>query len=185
MDNRVRDLIVDNLVSLSESTKFVYDVVRKDGSSIMDFVTMKSLIFENNLRLLDSYLPEIIAWMLADCYLSQDMSIKSCVNRISDVNPMKYPAKRAYDFYSYKIRRALLGFVEGVSPEIPWELQYRKFAWLIIRSDKETVRFSRFEENAIVEYLYDNTKFEIFENESIGTNGNEKRYKELSFSIGF
>ena len=185
MDNNEINLIVDDLLKLSESTTFEYKITEKDETSTIDFVKVKSVTFENNLRLFDSFLPEILGWMLAYSYLSQNMFVKSCVKKISEVNPMKFPKNRVYDFYCYKIKRILLGFVKGVNSETPWNLEYRRFAWLIITNNEKTIYFNCFEENKIVEYLYNNAKFKICENNTCTINKEMKMYKELSFSIVF
>lgn len=59
MDNNEINLIVDDLLKLSESTTFEYKITEKDETSTIDFVKVKSVTFTNNLRLFDSFLPEI------------------------------------------------------------------------------------------------------------------------------
>lgn len=63
MDNNEINLIVDDLLKLSESTTFEYKITEKDENSTIDFVKVKSVTFTNNLRLFDSFLPEILGWM--------------------------------------------------------------------------------------------------------------------------
>ena len=63
MDNNEINLSVDDLLKLSESTIFEYKITEKDENSTIDFVKVKSVTFTNNLRLFDSFLPEILGWM--------------------------------------------------------------------------------------------------------------------------
>ena len=53
------------------------------------------------------------------------------------------------------------------------------------KTNEKTIYFNCFEENKIVEYLYNNAKFKICENNMCTINKEMKMYKELSFSIVF
>ncbi len=177
-----------SLLNASRATSFIYEL---EGSNIDDnamneinsieggrkiqnrvkaisdkkvklkFTSMPNSTFENNLRMIDSNLPEIIAWMLTDCYINRDMDIKKAVERIREANPMQFNLTEGHDLYGYKIKSLMVCTALGMVPATRWDGKYDATGgYIVVKSDGDIVCFHIYDRNLLEDYLFCNTKFD-------------------------
>lgn len=159
--NRMSDKTIDMVNNISEGRK-IQDRVRaiyKNGSSLLFKGTRD--IFYNNLFMIDSTLPEIVAWMMADSYLQRDMDIQKATERITNANPLDFDLSLGHDHYEYKLKSLLVAIALGMLPGKTWSGKYEATGgYLVVKDDGDIVCFHIFDRNMLEDYLFKNTKFD-------------------------
>src|SRR5690606_7495139 len=89
-------------------------------SGKLEFKRTASSIFGNNLILIDSVMPEILAEILLLFFTSGHSKLVDLVNEISISNPLEYNLETNHPFYSYKIKRFLTDIALGMMPSKMW-----------------------------------------------------------------
>ncbi len=165
--NEINDNIVNEINSINGNRKIqdrVNEIYSKGIS--LNFSEIKNVVFRNNLRLIDSCLPDIIAWMLQDCYYKRDMKIVNAVERIHSVNPLDYDLSNGHDFYGYKIKSLMVCTALGMLPATPWNGRYEATGgYIVVKKDGDVICFHIYDRNLLEDYLFHNTKFETPKNE--------------------
>lgn len=165
--NEINDDIVNEINSINGNRKIqdrVNEIYSKGMS--LNFYEIKNVVFRNNLRLIDSCLPDIIAWMLQDCYYKRDMKIVNAVERIHSVNPLDYDLSNGHDFYGYKIKSLMVCTALGMLPATPWNGRYEATGgYIVVKKDGDVICFHIYDRNLLEDYLFHNTKFETPKNE--------------------
>ena len=161
-DDAFDDKKMDEINSIVGNKKIQDRVIAilESGASL-NYSKMESCIFENNLRMLDSFLPEIIGHMLADSYANRNMNIVQAVERIREVNPLKYNQQCGHDYYGYKIKSLMVSTALGMLPATPWSGKYEATGgYIVVKGDGDVVCFHLYDRNLLEEYIFYNTKFE-------------------------
>lgn len=177
------------LLNASKPTNFVYkiencklsraDIVRINGintraSKVKDRVSeilkakckltyskVESGIFENNLTLIDSFLPQILAEIVLKFYTSTKSKTIDLVNEIDRSNPLKYNIKNNHKFYEYKIKRFLTDVALGMMPAKVWDGNYDATGgYLIVKENGEVLSYHIYDKKKFEDYLFYNTKLE-------------------------
>ncbi len=141
----------------------IQDRVNKiyDSQCNLEYYTVENDVFYNNLCMIDSNLPKIIEWMMADCYKNRDMNIKRAVERITKVNPLGYDLTKGHDFYGYKIQCLMVASALGMLPAKTWSGQLEATGgYIIVKNDGDVICFHLYDRNLLEDYLFQNTKFE-------------------------
>lgn len=153
---------MDEINAITGSRKIQDRVIAilESGASL-NYSKVESCIFENNLRMVDSFLPEIISYLLADSYANRNMDINEAVERIRKVNPMKYNLQSGHDYYGYKVKSLMVSTALGMLPATPWSGKYEATGgYIVVKRDGDVVCFHLYDRNLLEDYLFYNTKFE-------------------------
>ena len=127
----------------------------------LKFSKIENSVFENNLRMIDSCMPKLMAWMLADCYKNRDINIKTSVERISEANPLKYDFSDGHDFYGYKVKSLMVCIALGMVPAKLWKGQYDATGgYIVVKNNGDVVCFHIYDRNLLEDYLFNNTRFD-------------------------
>lgn len=127
----------------------------------LKFSHIPNSIFESNLRMIDSCLPEIVGWMMADSYRSRNMNIKRAVERMHQANPLNYNLTAGHDYYGYKIKALMVCTALGMLPATPWNGRYEATGgYIVVKGDGDVICFHLYDRNLLEDYLFNNTKFE-------------------------
>ena len=160
--NSFDEYTINTINSISGKRKMqdrVNAIVEKGAK--LKFINIPNSIFENNLRMIDSYLPEIVGWMMADSYLMRDMNIKKAVDRIRKENPLNYNLTNGHDYYGYKIKSLMVCIALGMLPATRWNGKYEATGgYIVVKSDGDVICFHIYDRNLLEDYLFCNTKFE-------------------------
>ena len=176
------------LLNASGSTNFIYKIVgrslsNKDIEKInaidsrskikdrllqinvhkgrLNFVKIDNAVFENNLVLIDSALPRILAEALMLFYTSELSKVSDLVNKLSEINPLQYNLQAGHPFYSYKIKRLLTDVALGMMPSKVWTGQLEATGgYLVVKDDGDVLCYHIYNRNEFESYLYENTKLE-------------------------
>ncbi len=119
-------------------------------------------VFNINLILLDSLLPNIMAEALYKYYTSSSSSLKNIFEEVSSLNPMQYSLQHNHPFYEYKIKKLLCEIAIGMMPSTVWTGNDidATGGYLVIKEDGDVICYHLYHRHEFEEYLYNNTRFE-------------------------
>lgn len=128
---------------------------------VLSFVKPQKQIFNNNLILIDSLLPQILASVLLQFASSSFSSIEDLVQITENKNPLNFDTTNKHLFYSYKIKRFLTDVALGMMPSKVWTGEYDATGgYLIVKADGEILCYHIYNKNEFENYLLANTKLE-------------------------
>ena len=127
----------------------------------LKFQKTESSVFGNNLVLIDSALPKIIAESLHLFFTSTFSTIVELTNQISAKNPLEYNLETNHPFYSYKIKRFLTDIALGMMPSKVWTGELDATGgYLVVKENGEVLCYHIYNRNEFEDYLYSNTRLE-------------------------
>ena len=125
------------------------------------FTKTEKEIFENNLILIDSLLPNILSEIIFEFYTSNLSEIKELVENIEIKNPLNFNTSNNHKFYEYKIKKFLTEVALGMMPGTVWNGIYDATGgYLVVKNDGEILSYHIYNKNKFENYLYHNTKLE-------------------------
>ncbi len=172
------------LINPSGATNFIYQVQGnisddvmgafnslhnfKDKSKLLSerncrlrFHSLTNKIFECNLSLIDSCLPEICANALTKYYMNGIASVKEALCSVAADNPINYDLANQQPFYQYKFKRLLSECAIGMIPSEAWHGHSdANGGCIIVKENGEVLCYHLFNYNAFEQYLFENTKFD-------------------------
>lgn len=149
-----------NAIDTRSKIKDRIEEVKKLGGNLI-FVSLQKDIFKNNLVLIDSFLPNILAEVIKQFYTSYLSTISSLTEEISSMNPLGYDTQFSHSFYEYKIKRFLTDVALGMMPGKVWGGKYDATGgYLIVKEDGEILCYHIYNRNQFEDYLFHNTKLE-------------------------
>ena len=170
------------LLNASKSTNFIYELTKQlNNEQINDinntkifvdkfekltsygtkliFIETEKAIFKNNLMLIDSYLPEIVAHLLQLSSISNQTAIASLTNELRKLNPMRYNLDFNHNFYEYKIKHFLTDIALGLMPSKVWTGKYDATGgYLIVKESGDILAYHIYNKNEFENYLFENTR---------------------------
>jgi len=195
---------MSTLLNASGATNFEFEIVskrgqNKDKSKIglnqilteeedLKFVQIPEITFRQNLTLIESHMPEIVAEMLKAYYLGHQSTIQDVTSYVEKVDPIKMGSHK--HFYEYKVQEFLLAVAFGMQPSKTWDGAYETHGgYIIVKENGELACYHVYDRDKFKKFLFMNTKFEtpsttrhkfgkIYER-------NRKRYIKLNLQIRF
>ena len=156
----------------------------------LNYITLEQDVFKNNLVLIDSLLPNILAEIVKTFFTSTLSSIKDLTENINKINPLNYDNQFAHTFYEYKIKRFLTDVALGMTPSKVWNGIYDATGgYLIVKENGDVLCYHIYNRNQFEDYLFQNTKLETASSSrhDFGKiyNENGKSYFKLNLQIRF
>ncbi len=149
-----------NAIETRSKIKDRIEKISEFGGSL-EFQKTESSIFGNNLILIDSALPKIIAESLKLFFTSTFSTTIELTNQISTTNPLDYNLETNHPFYSYKIKRFLTDIALGMMPSKVWTGELDATGgYLVVKENGEVLCYHIYNRNEFEDYLYSNTKLE-------------------------
>jgi type II restriction enzyme len=125
------------------------------------FTKTEKEVFENNLILIDSLLPNILSEIVFEFFTSNLSEIKDLVENLEDKNPLNFNTSNNHKFYEYKIKKFLTEVALGMMPATVWNGIYDATGgYLVVKNDGEILSYHIYNKNKFENYLYHNTKLE-------------------------
>lgn len=143
---------------ISEHCERIYQIYKRGGN--LNFTRVENAMFNDNLILIDSALPQIIAeCLITDSLMKGDL--KDIVKDVSKQNELGITHKNPYVFYAHKMKQLLLAAALGMTPAKEWIGQYdANGGYIVIRKDGEIICYHFYNQNDVEDYLFNNTRFE-------------------------
>lgn len=135
--------------------------IRKSITSIkttqnhFSFLKTEDRIFNNNLILIDSLLPEILGWLILNSYCSNTTNIEELTKITDKQNPLNYDLTNRHPFYQYKVKKFLLNIAQGMGQSKEWLNNFNLQQKNPIPDILYNTAISEFED-----YLFANTRLE-------------------------
>lgn len=149
-----------NAIDSSSKIKDRLAKITNTGKSL-SFVRTENSIFSNNLTLIDSALPQILAEIIYLFYSTTHTSLKSLVEEISANNPLNFDKNQKHPFYFYKIKRFVTDIALGMMPSKIWTGALEATGgYLVVKEDGEILSYHIYNRNDFEDYLLNNTKLE-------------------------
>lgn len=195
------------LLNASSQTNFVFEVTNFAGtlddvnsiSGIMNrikylnelgakitFVRTDSQIFNKNLRMVDTALPNI----LADILLAYYSNMANSVSRLCEIEGRNNNFDLDCKGVSYKIKNFLRAVALGMVPSREWDTYLSSYGgYIVVKDNGELVCYHLYNDDEFKDYLFNNTKLDTPSTSrhnfgSIYQEG-EKLYIRLNIQIRF
>ncbi len=132
-----------------------------DNNAKIQFVRTENKVFGNNLTLIDSLLPNILADIVFSFYSSSLSYIADLIENAEVRNPMNFDTSYNHRFYEYKIKKLLTEVALGMMPSTLWNGVYDATGgYLIVKEDGEVLSYHLYNKNMFEDYLFHNTKLD-------------------------
>lgn len=163
--NGITDSDMNEINSINKTVIREYMVARMQSlhekASSIEYYSMKDETFEDNLVLIDSYMPQLYGNMILFHYLFIAEKIYDCgtlCDLLEKYNPLNY---RRPHTYSYKIKKLLCAAALGMTPGHLWDgLDNASGGYIIIKRDGDVLCYHIYNRNFFEEYLLKNTQFD-------------------------
>jgi hypothetical protein len=156
------DIQVNSINSISTRSKVrdrLASIHKLQGKLI--FEKTDNRIFGNNLTLIDSAMPNILAEILLKFYHNNISSLRSIVELLEHENPLNFDKSDNHPFYGYKIKNFLVDTALGMMPSKVWEGKLESTGgYLVVKETGDIVCYNIYFRNQFEDYLLNNTKLE-------------------------
>lgn len=153
---------IDTINSINTHAKIrdrISEIKRLGGK--FKFKAMDDAICRNNLILIDSCLPQIIAEILLESNLGGTKNLKEITDIITLQNPLNYDTTYHHQFYEHKVKNFLVATALGMVPHTPWNGKFQaNGGYLVVKDDGDVLCYHFYDRNLFEDYLYRNTKLE-------------------------
>jgi hypothetical protein len=129
------------------------------------FESVVNPIFEQNLKMVDTTFPRILASTLLHAYMSGDLSLDEAVecpallDELSEA--LSLPGPMVIRLVRHKMKELLRQSALGMNPGRQWEGQIEAHGgWLVVKEDGCVVCFHVINDDDFRDYLLSNTKFD-------------------------
>ena len=147
-------------------------------------------VFLENLILVDSCMPQILAWLLYTSFSTGERKLDKLTEMITEANPMGFPMTVNTKHYEAKVKRLLMDFALGMLPGQPWEATDLASGVLVVKPSGDIDCYHVLYKDTLEEYLFHDLKFETasasrheFASIEIDSKGNQ--YFALNLQIRF
>jgi hypothetical protein len=129
------------------------------------FESVVNPIFEQNLKMIDTTFPRILASTLLHAYMRGDLSLEEaveCPALLDDMSEvLSLPRPMVVRLVRHKMKELLRQSALGMNPGRQWEGQTEVHGgWLIVKEDGSVVCFHVINDDEFRDYLLANTKFD-------------------------
>lgn len=189
-----------NNMNVKHGTKFITDVTGrlakiKELGSELRFCGIRQNknnedVFLENLILVDSFMPQILAWLLYTSFSTGERRIDKLTEMITKANPMGFPMTVNTKHYEAKVKRLLMDFALGMLPSQPWEATDLASGVLVVKPSGNIDCYHVLYKDTLEEYLYHDLKFETasatrHDFASIKTDSHGNQYFTLNLQLRF
>ena len=180
--NQQEILDINNILTKSKIKDRILAIKNKGGK--FEFVKTQRTIFSNNLILIDSLLPQILANVVLKFFSSPHSNTENLVKLTEEENPLKFDTTDKHLFYSYKIKRFLTDIALGMMPSKVWTGKYDATGgYLIVKADGEILCYHIYNKNEFENYLLANTKLDTASSSRHGFGEIYEEKGELYFKL--
>jgi type II restriction enzyme len=149
-----------NEIETKSKIKDRLEAIQKHGGKLK-FDSLENNVFNNNLVLIDSLLPNIVAEIIKTFFTTALSSTQNLTDSLNKANPLKYDTQYSHKFYEYKIKRFLTDVALGMTPSKVWTGVYDATGgYLIVKENGDVLCYHIYNRNQFEDYLFANTKLE-------------------------
>lgn len=147
---------VNNLETYGQRIKWLSN----NGYSLQ-FIKVNGSLFQTNLELIDSKLPEIMASLILNSYLKGKTKLNELIEVLNNENPCNFNLKTNNNFYAYKLKRVLVDSALGMKAGKIWNGTFNaNGGYIIVKKDGDLVCYHIYNWNDFQEYLLNHIKID-------------------------
>jgi len=126
----------------------------------VEFHSYQEQVFKLNLQMIDSHLPEIIAFIVKKKYTDRITRITNVIECLNSENPMNYDLKH-HNFYEYRIVNFLIESALGMTSATPWSGIHQVVGGLIVvKQNSEVLCYHVVDFNKFKTYLRNSARLD-------------------------
>ena len=155
----INDYLMEEINSIDTKEKII-DRFKKlySVAESVEFYDVKNTMFRDNLEMIDSKMPEILAHAMVYRYRDNIKQYRDIVELLCKDNPMEYNNN---DIYRYKFKKLLCASALGMLPATRWNgIDEANGGYIIVKSDGEILAYYINNRNAFEDYLLNSTYLE-------------------------
>lgn len=147
--------LVSNINSIQTRHKYIDRVSAIESNNFqLHYYGYEDQTFKLNLELIDSKLPEIIAFAVLEKYRRRITRITDVINNLTLHNPLKYDLTQGHNFYEYRIINFLVEVSLGMTSAFVWNgIHDATGGIIIVKDDSEVLCYHLIEFNKFKAYL--------------------------------
>lgn len=127
----------------------------------IEFYDYEDSTFKLNLQVIDSDLPQIIAHIVKDKYVSRISKFNLVINKIKEDNPMNYDQSQGHEFYEYRLVNFLVEAALGMTSKSVWSGKYDIVGGIIIvKPNAEILCYHLIDFNKFKQYLKNSSRLD-------------------------
>lgn len=135
------------------------NILSKGGK--LHFHKVDSEVFERNLRMIDTIMPEIMSEILLAYYSDRGPTFPELLQSLNDDDIHVLDFDLSVEAYTYKIKSLLKNVALGMVPASPWDgILSAHGGVIVVREDGEIVCYHLYNADAFRNYLFNNTRLE-------------------------
>jgi DNA (cytosine-5)-methyltransferase 1 len=147
---------IDTRTKLKDRINKIYDL---GGQLHFDRVEKDSMDY--NLKLVDSFMPEMIGYMLYEFYINRTSSIKKNITAIHDKGTLNKKINYGdINTLIIKVKKMLVDVLLGFFPGKKWDGKYESNGTIVVKESGEQVGFHVIDICSLQDYLFNNIKFD-------------------------
>lgn len=147
-------------INAIETRTKIIDRMRKicELSDEILFDRLSNKTFAENLMLIDSRMPELLAYALVYHYNNNLNTCQDVVDRLSQIDPLK---TQVSNFYSHKFKKLLCATALGMTPSKTWNGEDEaNGGYIVVTKNGDVLAYHIYNRDFFEKYLLKNTKFE-------------------------
>ena len=153
------DSDIESINNINSGSKIQDRVNKTLQSAKLEFIKTEKTVFQNNLVLIDSCLPKILAELIVLFNAEKECNLQKLVSIIEKENPLKYNSSDGHKFYDYKIKRLLTDCALGMTSKKVWTGQLDTTGgYLIVKENGDIICYHIYNRNEFENYLLANTR---------------------------
>jgi len=157
--DNLTDTEIETINNINTSSKIqdrVNAILKKVN---LEFIKTEGNIFQNNLVLIDSCLPNMLAELVVLFNEKAESNLQKLVSILEKENPLNYNIENGHKFYDYKIKRLLTDIALGMQSTKVWTGQLDSTGgYLIVKEDGDILCYHIYNRNEFENYLLANTR---------------------------
>lgn len=136
------------------------EAIYNKGARIV-YKDYESETFKNNLDIIDSGLPKLLADIVLLYFSSRRISSsQDIISKIAEINPLNSKNANLHKYYQAKYTRLLESSALGMYPATPYDDSTDAKGYVIVRDDGNIVCYSFYDRDMVRKHLFDNTKLD-------------------------
>lgn len=157
--HNMNDIHMNNINSISTTSKIIDRINYMNINNIqMQFVGTFRPLAKQNLRRVDTIMPEILSELLKIHYVTGKTSVKEVVQILTNADPFQYQDPYAY---IYKFKKLLTACSLGLDIGKRWDgLEEATGGMIIVDDVGDIIAFHLYNRNLFEEFLFNSVKFE-------------------------
>ncbi len=160
--NNFNPKVIDEINSIETRSKIKERIkaLTIEGFTL-SFIKTENNVFGNNLILIDSLLPNILAELVLAFYSSNSSKLSTLVELLETKNPQNFNISDHHKFYTYKMKKFLTEVAFGMMPSQVWTGTYDATGgYIVVKEDGDVLSYHIYNKNSFEDYLFYNTKLE-------------------------